>query len=77
MHNPYAPNLFAVGIRGDMLGQRGNRHFSPYVRLFTSLEEAENYRGDSVLELFEYYVVEPAAVVSQQEQRQTYIKAQM
>lgn len=80
MHNPFAPvtaNLFAVGLRDDMLWQRGNRHFSPYVRLFTSFEEAEKYRGDSVLELFEYYVVDPDAVVRQQEQRQTYIKAQM
>lgn len=80
MHNPFAPvtaNLFAVGLRDDMLWQRGNIDFSPYVRLFVSLEEAENYRGDSVMELFEYYVTDPDAVVRQQEQRQTYIKAQM
>ncbi len=79
MHNPFAPvtpNLFAVGLRDDMLWQRGNLDFSPYVRLFVSFEEAENYRGDSVMELFEYYVTDPDAVVRQQEHRWAHIKAQ-
>lgn len=76
MHNPYAPNLFAVGIRGDMMGQRGNRYFSPYVRLFTSLEEAEKYRGDSVVELFEYCVADPDAVVRMHDEHRAYITEQ-
>lgn len=79
MHNPFAPvtaNLFAVGLRDDMLWQRSNIDFSPYVRLFVSLEEAENYRGDSVMELFEYYVTDPDAVVHAHDEHRAYITEQ-
>lgn len=79
MHNPfapYAPNLFAVGLYDDMQGKRGNRHFSPYVRLFTSREDAENYREGSVMDVFEYCVADPDAVVRIHNQQWAHITAQ-
>ena len=73
VHDRHAPNLFAVGWRDDMMWESGNRHFGQGARLFTSREEAEKYKGNSLCDIYEYCVANPEEFVRLQNHYREYL----